>query len=183
MCNNDIVSYSYSLAKKTDEFVLSVVSGFDVVPRMTVRGLGHLIVSVADMIENSQHTKHGILCCTGCFHWEPEISIEETEARLAATLDQLKLPLTESSDEDDDKTDQAVLTTRPQNNKMVKKPVLREMAFLMTKNEVATIVEGSESERDPMLFTPGRIIHMEVVEFDAMKKLVQKPASVSNRLM
>ena len=154
------------------------MSGYDVVPRATVRGLGHLVLSVADMIENSKHTKQSVLCCMGRCGWEPDINTDAVEVRLEAAFQELKLPLTES-EEDVDGTDQSALTndvsgkreTRPQ-PELVKR-VLNQLTKLALNNEVVSIAEGKEGERGPMTFTPGRILHLEVVTVNAMKKLVK----------
>ena len=41
------------------------------VPRMTMRGLTYLKMTILDLIGKCQHTKPRVLCCTGCFGWTP----------------------------------------------------------------------------------------------------------------
>ena len=171
------IFYSYPLAKKTDDFIITVVSGYDIVPRATIRGLGHLVLSVADMIENSKHKKQSVLCCTGCFGWEPKIDTDVVEERLEAALQELKVPKTDSEDDTDsvEETDQASLTTPTgQEGRGLGKQVLKQLTRLAFRDEVISLVEGKEEERAPMTFNPGRILHLEVESVDHMKRLVRQ---------
>ena len=70
---------SYALAEVSKSFITTVVSGYDIVPRMTVRGLAHLALSVRDLIENSADTKQSILCCVNCN--KPEIDPDKVRQR------------------------------------------------------------------------------------------------------
>lgn len=75
--------FSYQLAKKTEPFILSVIVGNDMVPRMTMRGLTYLKMSIADLIGKCRHTKHQVLCCTGCCGWNPQTPREPDLLKLA----------------------------------------------------------------------------------------------------
>ena len=55
----------------TEPFIVSVIGGHDMVPRMTMRGLAYLKMTILDLIGKCQHTKPRVLCCTGCFGWTP----------------------------------------------------------------------------------------------------------------
>lgn len=71
---NDIIVFllgSYRLAKKTESFIVSVIGGHDMVPRMTMRGLAYLKMTILDLIGTCHHSKPRVLCCTGCFGWTP----------------------------------------------------------------------------------------------------------------
>ena len=132
---------------------------------MTIRGLGHLVLSVVDMIENSKHKKQSVLCCTNRCGWVPKIDTEVVEERLAATFEELKVPKTDSEDDTDsvDETDQSALTTPTgQEGHGLGKQVLKQLTRLAFRDEVISLVEGKEEERAPMIFNPGRILHLEV---------------------
>ncbi len=165
--------FSYPLAKKTDDFTISVVSGYDVVPRMTIRGLGHLIMSVADLINNSYHSKQSILCCSGRCGWEPDIDEEAIEARQAVNLNELKLPNTETDDNHDQYDDHTALTSDTRERKRLKfgkSFLMEQLALSVAKKDTGT-ASSVEAIR-PMVFTPGQIIHLEVTQVDKMKVLV-----------
>ena len=162
--------------------MISVVSGYDVVPRMCVRGLGHLILSIDDLIKNCKHTKQSVLCCRGCCGWELDIDVDVIEARQEDTLRELKLPKTESDDKDDDDdkdgnevdggghSEHSSLTRAGHHSK--NKPKIGMKILRLLAQMVAT--RGAEEERPPMMFTPGRIIHLELEEEDTVKKLVDR---------
>ena len=136
---------------------------------MTIRGLGHLIMSVADLIDNSYHSKHSVLCCSGRCGWEPDIDEEAIEARQTANLEDLKLPNTEL-DDDHNHNDHTVLTgdTREGNRlKFGKNLLMKQLALLVAKDSKSTA--SSEEDNAPMVFTPGKIIHLEVAQVDKMK--------------
>ena len=46
------------------------------VPRMTMRGLAYLKMTILDLIGKCQHTKPRVLCCTGCCGWTPPTPTE-----------------------------------------------------------------------------------------------------------
>ena len=160
---------SYPLAKKSDEFIISVVSGYDVVPRLTVRGIGHIVMSIADLIHNSSHSKQKILCCTGRCGWEPDIDVDVIEARHEANLNELKLPNTEPNEDHKHSSDDS--NSAKKEVKFGMELLKKQLAVLMSKE--AKIRESNENSGVPMIFTPGKIIHMQVVEVDQIKVLVQ----------
>ena len=139
---------------------------------MTIRGLGHLIMSVADLIDNSCHSKQSVLCCIGRCGWEPDIDEEAIEARQAANLEELKLPNIEL-DDDHNHDDSRALTGEGRERKRLKfgrNLVMKQLALLMKKEGEGTL--SSEEANAPMMFTPGKIIHLEVAQVDKMKVLV-----------
>ena len=139
---------------------------------MTIRGLGHLIMSVADLIDNSCHSKQSVLCCIGRCGWEPDIDEEAIEARQAANLEELKLPNTEL-DDDHNHDDSRALTGEGRERKRLifgRNLVMKQLALLMKKEGEGRL--SSEEANTPMMFTPGKIIHLEVAQVDKMKVLV-----------
>ena len=178
-----LLKCSYPLAKKTDDFIISVVSGYDVVPRMTVRGLGHLILSVSDFIKNSKHSKQSIICCSGRCGCGPQIDTDAIEERHETILQELKRPNTESDNDDDDDyeidgdkhTEHLSPGKHGGKRNAHKKPMigthlLKVLSRLFAKEESEMRVSSDhEEDREPLLFTPGRILHLEVEETDEMK--------------
>ena len=147
-------------------------------------------MSVADFIENSHHSKQSILCCSGRCGWEPDIDVDVIEARQAATLNELKLPATEP-DNDHDHSDRTALTNGTSVTEKIKKLkfgtrlLMKQLALLVAKRETATAVmnESSSEEADePMMFTPGQIIHLEVTQVDKIKLLVLIKLWVGNSI-
>lgn len=48
-----------------------------------MRGLTYLKMSIADLIGKCRHTKHQVLCCTGCCGWNPQTPREPDLLKLA----------------------------------------------------------------------------------------------------
>lgn len=74
------------------------------VPRMTMRGLTYLKMTILDLIGKCPHTKPRVLCCTGCCGWTPPtpqdsnlLNLVPKKAKLSASLYSLDLAI-------DDKT-------------------------------------------------------------------------------
>ena len=127
---------------------------------------------VADLIENSYHSKQSVLCCSGRCGWEPDIDEEAIEARQAASLEDLKLPNTEL-DNDHNHDDHTALTGDTREGKTLKfgkNMLMKQLALLVAKDSKG--MASSEEANAPMVFTPGKIIHLEVVQVDKMKVLV-----------
>lgn len=55
---------------------MSVIGGHDMVPRMTMRGLTYLKMTILDLIGKCHHSKPRVLCCTGCCGWAPSTPTE-----------------------------------------------------------------------------------------------------------
>ena len=169
MDNVTVLLCSYPLAKKSDEFITSVVSGYDVVPRLTIRGIGHVVMSIADLIHNTSHSKQKILCCSGRCGWEPDIDVDVIEARQEANLNELKLPNVEPNKDHKHSGDDSNSTKKEV--KFGMELLKKQLAVLMSKED--RIRASNEKSGVPMIFTPGKLIHMEVVEVDQIKMLVQ----------
>ncbi len=74
------------------------------VPRMTMRGLTYLKMTILDLIGRCHHTKPRVLCCTGCCGWTPPtpqrpdlLNLVPKKANLSTSLHSLDLAI-------DDKT-------------------------------------------------------------------------------
>ena len=185
----------------TEPFILSVVGGNDMVPRMTMRGLAHLKMSVTDLIVKCNNTKQQVLCCTGCCGWQPTIPRE---------ADLLKLVPTEADIASLHSLDLAIDETRPRpaglnsireglpftsvrskreqsrvdlpfnfKEKLVNKEEHKlkkrfTKDFLERLNDLESTLRGecmeTDEEERPMMFIPGRILHLEEGEEYATRR-------------
>ena len=168
-------SFSYALAEKSRSFITTVICGYDIVPRMTVRGLGHLLFSVKDLIDHSDDTVQSVLCCIECR--KPKINPDEIEERQTSAILNLKIkrPGTCTGESENDSK---IVTTDGENSKHTKvqfgRHLLQQLAKLVTTEagNSARREESKSSEEDEeqaMMFTPGCIIHLEVEKVDTLK--------------
>lgn len=141
--------YSYDLAERSQSFITTVVNGYEVVPRMTIRGLGHLLMSVEDLIDNSEDTKQNVLCCR-----ETKIDPDTVEERQEATL--LKLDVKQPG------------TVEP-NTGGHKKNVFGKRLLEQLARLIAAKDNQSDPDEEAMMFLPGRIIHLETENVDTME--------------
>lgn len=151
-----------------------MVSGYDIVPRMTIRGLGHLALSVKDLISHSERTKQNILCCIDCK--SPEVDTDKILQRQMDNLfEDIKRPGTVQGDGENDSHTELLVKTKS-NGKF---KLGRHLVDHLTKLGVAEkkgprdrmLSDGeNQHERHAMMFTPGRIIHLEVEKVDMLKK-------------
>ena len=190
------VHCSYQLAKKTKSFITSVVGGNDMVPRMTMRGLAYLKMSVTDLIEKCHHTKQQVLCCTGCCGWKPntprepdllklapkdadlaslqslDLAIDETRPRPALKRLENSLPFTSVGVRGAPSA--AASTALPftlkaklmkkDDRKVMKnftKQFLKRLEGLKEELKRARVEFDSDEYEQPMMFIPGRILHLE----------------------
>ena len=125
-----------------------MVGGYDVVPRMTLRGLGHLVCSVEDLIKHSKHTKLNVLCCKKPCGWQPDVAeVDRAEERQADAIKNLHIPRVES----DGSKKQGRFGTH----------LKHRLAKLVSKRGNNSRVQSDDGDREPMMFIPGRILHME----------------------
>ena len=153
-----------------------MVDGYDIVPRLTTRGLGHLLLSVKDLIDHSKDTKHRVLCCTDCT--KPDVNPDTIQQRQIDTLLNLdvKRPGT-VEDTDGGQNDTKRVTD---SNKRKNKLKLRGQDFLFhlskmfvserNANNDSKAHKGDEDEEQAMMFIPGRIMHLEVEAVDNLKR-------------
>lgn len=119
---------------------------------MTVRGLGHFVHSVEDLVKNSKTSKVNVLCCNRCCGWEPEHDeVSEVEQRQADSLQDLKVPRIE-----DDSGGKGKGKRKTRFGVKLKE----RMAELINRKKGSRI-ESDGSDADPMMFIPGRVIHLE----------------------
>ena len=197
-----LLLFSYQLAKKTEPFILSIIVGNDMVPRMTMRGLAYLKMSIADLIGKCRYTKHQVLCCTGCCGWKPhtprepdllklapeeanlsslhslDLAIDETKPRPALKKIQNSLPFTTTP------TTSLPFTLKAKFMKKEKRAVKKNFTkqFLKRLDGLREELKGErliiESDLDmceqPMMFIPGRILHIEEGDEYATKRCVNK---------
>ena len=194
------VLFSYQLAKKTEPFIISVVGGNDLVPRMTMRSLAYLKMTITDLIVKCKYTKQQVLCCTGCCGWRPFTPPESDLLKLIPT--EADIASLDSLDLDFDKTKprpglesirdglpftsvrpsrESVHVDLPFNLKgkimnkerhKTKKHFTKD--FLERLHDLESTLRGEEAEpgteHQPMMFIPGRILHLEEGEDYATNK-------------
>lgn len=192
-----VLFFSYQLAKKTEPFIVSVVGGNDMVPRMTMRGLAYLKMSVSDLIEKCGHTKQRVLCCTGCCGWRPttphepdllklipketalsslhslDLAIDETKPRPGLKSIENQLPFTSvksqrgrkaaSTKKDLPFQVKTKLLKREKHKTMKKftREFLERLVDLEAELKGEKVIIEEEEEERPMMFIPGRILHLE----------------------
>ena len=165
---------SYALAEKSQSFITTVVSGYDIVPRMTIRGLGHLVLSVKDLIDNSEDTKQNVLCCIDCKN--PEVDADKVQQRQEDTLLQLdmKCPGTvEEADGPNDSTTGFLTKMKTKRKFKLGRHLFDHLAKLVVMEKTPkkeSLSSREESDRHAMMFTPGRIMHLEVHKVNMLKR-------------
>lgn len=154
-----------------------MVSGYDMVPRMTIRGLGHLALSVKDLISHCEDTKQNVLCCIDCK--SPEVDADIILQRQKETLFEfdVKRPGTVQEDgESNSQLTELLRTTKTKQEFKLGRHLVNHLAKLVmaeTKgSQRLSSDHGSckDNERHAMMFTPGRIMHLEVEKVDMLKK-------------
>ena len=153
-----------------------MISGYDIVPRMTIRGLGHLALSVRDLISNSDHKKQKVLCCIDCH--TPEVdaaAILERQERDLFKLD-VKRPGTIRVHGDGEEA-KLLAKTKTKEGFKLGRQLVDHLAKLGVAEEggppespSSNLNEENEHESHAMMFTPGRIMHLEVEKVDMLKK-------------
>ena len=145
---------------------------------MTIRGLAHLAVSVRDLIDNSRDTKQSVLCCVDCR--KPDIDPEEIEQRQMDTLLHLdvKGPGTVETVDGGSKRDSYGTVDVESTGKKKKKfkfgkHLLEHLSKLFVMEEGGRREADGPVEEEAMMFTPGRIIHLEVEQVDNLKRYTQ----------
>lgn len=153
---------SYDLAKECNDFVISVVLGFEVVPRMTMRSLAYLKLMLKRLLETVELKKQELCCCVFCKGWTPDLPLDEGFCKLLENIDpndpqgsvvkaqpemysELKsyLPFTVKG-----------RTKNYSQRRQCHKKFLQRLDDLEGGAKVA-------KERQPMMFIPGKILHIE----------------------
>ena len=160
------------MAEESQSFITTVVSGYDIVPRMTIRGLAHLAMSVRDLIDNSGNTKQSILCCVNCK--KPEIDPDKVQQRQREALLHLdvKCPgIVETDRQERREGYGALIETKIKEKFKFGRHLLEHLSKLviMEKSEKREVGSPAEEE-EAIMFTPGRIIHLEVEHVDNLKR-------------
>ena len=170
------MGYSYILAERSQSFITTVVSGYDIVPRMTIRGLGHLALSVRDLISHSEDTKQNVLCCIDCK--SPEVDADTILQRQEDTLFKFDIKRPGTVQGDGESNSQTELLVKKKSSKQEFKlgrhlvDHLAKLVLAETKGVRRLNCDDSskENERHAIMFTPGRIMHLEVEKVDVLKK-------------
>ncbi len=133
---------------------------------MTIRGLGHLALSVRDLIRNSDYKKQNVLCCIDCK--TPEVDAATILKRQEDDLFKLevKRPGTVRIQGDDD---EAELLQATKAEFKLGRHLVDHLAKLGVADESLSNKENKH-ERHAMMFAPGRIMHLEVEKVDILKK-------------
>ena len=168
--------YSYILAERSQSFITTVVNGYDMVPRMTIRGLGHLALSVKDLVSHSEDTKQNVLCCIDCK--SPEVDADLILQRQKETLFEFDVKCPGTVQEDGEANSQTELLGRTKTKREFKlgRHLVDHLAKLVTAEtkgpQRLSSDHGSseDNERHAIMFTPGRIMHLEVEKVDMLKK-------------
>lgn len=144
---------------------------------MTIRGLGHLALSVRDLIRNSDHKKHNVLCCIDCK--TPDVdaaAILERHERDLFKLD-MKCPGTVHVHGDGDEAELLAKTKNKEGFKLGRQLVdhlaklgVAEERGSPNERPSSNLNKENEHESHAMMFTPGRIMHLEVEKVDMLKK-------------
>ena len=153
------------------------------VPRMTMRGLAYLKMSINDLIDKCPHTKQRILCCTGCFGWKPHtphepdllklvpmetdhaslhsLDLAVDEARPRPGLNSLKgqLPFTSGMSLPTNLKAKLMKKEDRRTIKRFTKQFLKRLVEL--EEELKGVGVELEEQEQPMMFIPGRILHLE----------------------
>ena len=162
---------SYILAEESQGFITTVVSGYDIVPRMTIRGLGHFALSVRDLINNSDDTKQNVLCCIDCK--DPEVDAATVLERQERDL--FKLGVKRPGTIEGDGEGARLIVTNGEEFQLGRH-LVDELAKLGVTEEnrlqrlSSDSSEENKRERHAMMFTPGQIMHLEVEKVDMLKK-------------
>ena len=152
-----------------------MVNGYDLVPRMTTRGLGYLALSVKDLIDNSEDTKQNILCCVNCK--KPDIDVDKIQQRQEDTL--LKLDVKHPGTVEDDgqcrydSTTQLLIKTKAKKSFKLGRHLLHNLAKLVGMERTRkkeSRRSSNEKDRHAMMFIPGRVMHLEVNKVDMLKR-------------
>lgn len=165
--------YSYTLAEKSQSFITTVINGYDIVPRMTIRGLGLLALSVKDLINNSDDTKQNVLCCIDCK--DPEVDEDKILQRQENTLLKFDVKCPGTVQEDGENHSLLSMTkTKPEFK--LGRHLMDHLAKLVVMDlekkgsRRLNSVSSGENKRHAMMFTPGRIMHLEVEKVDMLKQ-------------
>ena len=167
---------SFALAEKTQSFITAVISGYDIIPRMTIRGLGHLLVSVKDLIEHSDNTKQFVLCCS--VFKEPKIdldSIQERQAEAMLHLDVKRPGIVLNGERQTSSVIEIKESERKKGRFRFGKHLLEQLAKLVlserSSKKDSESAENLDSIEQALEFTPGKIIHLEVEKNRSHKKV------------
>lgn len=141
------------------------------VPRMTMRGLTYLKMSITNLIEKCHHTKQRVLCCTGCCGWRPHTPHESDLLKLVPTeavltsLHSLDLAIDEKMPSHGLKRLEANLpfTVKSKLKKGEHEAEKRSTEqFLQRVDDFQARLKGKGIRRgQPMMFVPGQILHLE----------------------
>ena len=141
---------------------------------MTIRGLGHLLLSVRDLLDNTEDTKQSVLCCVDC----QQLSIDQDTIyqRQMDTLLNLDVKRPGTVDNERGRSNDVATETVDGDKKKGKfkfgRHLLDRLAKLVVmEREKRRERDSSEQrEEDTMMFAPGRIIHLEVEKVDRLKR-------------
>ena len=134
---------------------------------MTIRSLGHLKLLVQTMLATVDSPKHQVLCCSGSVngYFSPSSRVLQDEEILGLAYTQEDLQSTEHLNLDGD-------PTRSFNKLKTYKPFTSVLPAWRRGENVEAVnqlikelnqVNGGalESDSHPMMFVPGRILHLE----------------------
>lgn len=126
-------------------------------------------MSVKDLIDNSGETKQSVLCCVDCK--EPEIDPDTVQQRQREALLHLDVKGPGTVETDGREGYGAIIEMKKKEMFKFGRHLLEHLSKLMImESSSKSEVDSSVEEDEAMMFTPGKIIHLEVEQTDNLKR-------------